>query len=125
MEKPAPETQRIFAPGIFKDQVAIVTGGGSGIGLATALELVRLGAPRRDLRPNAEKLEAAATLAELRGADRVLALPCDIREPAQVEAFVKEVDRALGPASTSSSTTPAVSSRRPRSTSRRTVFSRS
>ena len=34
----------MFAPGIFKDQVAIVTGGGSGIGLATAAELVRLGA---------------------------------------------------------------------------------
>jgi citronellol/citronellal dehydrogenase len=94
MHKPAPESQRIFAPGIFKDQVAIVTGGGSGIGLVTALELVRLGGRVAICGRNTAKLEAATKeLADAAegASDRVLALPCDIREPAQVEVFVKEV----------------------------------
>jgi citronellol/citronellal dehydrogenase len=34
----------MFAPGLFEGQVAIVTGGGTGIGLATARELIELGA---------------------------------------------------------------------------------
>src|SRR2546423_7718775 len=33
-----------FAPGLFDGQVALVTGGGTGIGYATARELLQLGA---------------------------------------------------------------------------------
>lgn len=95
---PAPESQRIFAPGIFKDQVAIITGGGSGIGLVTAVELARLGARVAICGRTAAKLEAATTqIAEAAdSADRVLAQPCDIREPAQVETFVKDTIARFG-----------------------------
>ena len=34
----------IFQAGLFEGQVAVVTGGGTGIGFATASELVTLGA---------------------------------------------------------------------------------
>lgn len=34
----------VFAPGLFKDQVIVITGGGSGIGRCTAHELASLGA---------------------------------------------------------------------------------
>jgi citronellol/citronellal dehydrogenase len=95
MEAPEAETQRVFAPGILRDQVAIVTGGGSGIGLATAHEMVRLGARVAICGRTAAKLDAAAE--QLRAAGgTVLARPCDIREPAQVEAFVTAVLGELG-----------------------------
>jgi citronellol/citronellal dehydrogenase len=95
MEAPSAETQQVFAADILLNQVAIVTGGGSGIGLATAREMARLGAEIAICGRNAAKLEAAAE--ELRASGRkVLARPCDIREPAQVEAFVTAVLGELG-----------------------------
>ena len=104
---PSAESQRIFAPDLFARQVAIVTGGGSGIGLATALELVRLGGRvaicgRTEAKLAAAKteLEAVAATASGGGAsaasDRVLTATCDIREPAQVESFVKATLAAFG-----------------------------
>ena len=36
--------QSVFAPGLFKDQVIVITGGGTGIGRCTAHELASLGA---------------------------------------------------------------------------------
>jgi citronellol/citronellal dehydrogenase len=91
-QSPSAESQRVFAPGIFRDQVAIVTGGGSGIGLATALELLRLGARVAICGRNPDKLsQAAAQLTAASSAEQVLAATCDIREPDQVAAFVKDV----------------------------------
>jgi citronellol/citronellal dehydrogenase len=94
---PSPDSQRVFAPGIFKDQVAIVTGGGSGIGLATATELARLGAKVAICGRSPEKLTAGmAVLGQVTSADQLLALPCDIREPQQVADFVKAVIEKFG-----------------------------
>ena len=88
MESPSPTSQQVFVPGIFTDQVALVTGGGSGIGLATARELVRLGAKVAICGRTQAKLDAAqASL----GAENVWARTCDIREPAQVEELVRGV----------------------------------
>jgi citronellol/citronellal dehydrogenase len=95
VESPTAESQRVFVPGILRDQVAVVTGGGSGIGLATARELVRLGARVAICGRTQAKLDAAAD--ELRAAGgAVLALACDIREPAQVEAFITATIAELG-----------------------------
>jgi citronellol/citronellal dehydrogenase len=101
VETPSADSQRIFAPGIFRDRVAIITGGGSGIGLATAMELVRLGAKVAICGRTAAKLDAAKEqIEQIAGGsgtgDAVLALPCDIREPDQVEAMVRGVIEAFG-----------------------------
>jgi citronellol/citronellal dehydrogenase len=88
METPTPGSQQVFAPGLFRDRVAIVTGGGSGIGLATVRELIRLGARVAICGRTQSKLDAAR---DQLGAEHVLARTCDIREPAQVEDFVKAV----------------------------------
>lgn len=98
MVTPSPESQAVFAPGILRDQVAIITGGGSGIGLATAREMIRLGARVALCGRTAAKLEAAQAelVAAAGGGDRVFTKVCDIREPAQVEDFVRATIDTLG-----------------------------
>src|ERR687893_1721332 len=79
---------KIFRPGLLDGQVAIVTGGGSGLGRASALELARLGARVVVCGRRAEPLEETAAAAD---GGRVEALVCDIREEDQVDAFVSSV----------------------------------
>jgi citronellol/citronellal dehydrogenase len=79
---------RIFAPDVLAGQVVLVTGGGSGLGRATAVELTRCGARVVVAGRRREPLdETVAECAE--GA--CSALVCDIREEDQVEAMVTEV----------------------------------
>ena len=76
--------------------VAIVTGGGTGTGRATALELARTGARVAICGRRPEPLERVRAELEEAGR-RVLARVCDVREPEQVLAFLDEVGEALGP----------------------------
>lgn len=88
----------IFRKGLFDGHVAIVTGGGSGIGFAAARSLGELGAKVAICGRNPEKLAKAE--AELQNADiDVLTGICDIREPASIDEFVTRVGEGLGPAS--------------------------
>ena len=87
----------IFRQGLFEGQVAIVTGGGSGIGLAIAHTLGELGAKIAICGRKQDKLDAAKTELERRGV-RVHTGICDIREIDQVGAFVDGVKSALGEA---------------------------
>jgi citronellol/citronellal dehydrogenase len=79
---------KIFQPGLLDRQVAIVSGGGSGLGRATALELAALGARVVVCGRRQEPLDETAALAE---EDRVEARACDIREEDQVEQLVDGV----------------------------------
>jgi NAD(P)-dependent dehydrogenase (short-subunit alcohol dehydrogenase family) len=79
---------QIFQPGLLDGQVAIVTGGGSGLGRATALELAALGAQVVVCGRRLEPLEETAAAAE---SGRVEARSCDIREEDQVASFVDGV----------------------------------
>ena len=78
----------IFAHGMLSGQAALVTGGGTGLGKATALELARCGATvtiagRRDdvLTEAAEEISAA-------GEGDVHTLVGDIREPGDARALI-------------------------------------
>ncbi len=87
----------IFAPGIFTGQIALVTGGGTGIGRATALMLARLGARVVIASRRLEHLEPTAReLTEIAGAENVHHQTCDIREPGEVASLVGETLARFG-----------------------------
>jgi NAD(P)-dependent dehydrogenase (short-subunit alcohol dehydrogenase family) len=77
----------VLADGTFAGKVAVVTGGGSGLGRAFALEFARLGAEVVVAGRRPEPLdETAALIAQDGGA--ALAHPTDVRDPDQVDALV-------------------------------------
>lgn len=74
---------------------AIITGGGSGIGLATAWAFGREGARLAILDLDGERVEAAA--GKLRGDDiEVLALTVDVADETGVAAAFREIDARFG-----------------------------
>jgi NAD(P)-dependent dehydrogenase (short-subunit alcohol dehydrogenase family) len=79
---------KLFQPGVLDGQVALLSGGGSGLGRASALELAALGARVVVCGRRLEPLEQTAAAAE---GGRCEAIACDIREEEQVEALVDEV----------------------------------
>ena len=79
---------KLFQPGLLDGQVAIVSGGGSGLGRATALELAALGAQVVVCGRREEPLAETAAQADGGG---IHVHPCDIREEDQVEALVDAV----------------------------------
>lgn len=83
------EQASIFRSDLFAGRRAIVTGGGTGIGLAIASELRALGASVLIGSRKVENLERGAEqLRAIEGPGQVLLHPCNIRDEASVDAFV-------------------------------------
>jgi citronellol/citronellal dehydrogenase len=85
----------VTVPGVLSREanagkVALITGGGTGIGRASALALAETGSAVAICGRRPEPLEAARAEIEAAGAES-LAVPCDIREPDQVASLVDVV----------------------------------
>lgn len=87
--------QSVFRPGLFAGQVAVVTGGGSGIGRCTAHELASLGAKIALVGRNEEKLQGVKRELLDGGADAEYFV-CDIRQEEGVTATVASILARFG-----------------------------
>jgi NAD(P)-dependent dehydrogenase (short-subunit alcohol dehydrogenase family) len=85
----------MFIPTLLEGQVAVVTGGGTGIGLAIAARLGALGARVVIGSRNSENLERGSAELRRAGLDP-LAVQVDVRNPEQVDELVARTVRHFG-----------------------------
>jgi NAD(P)-dependent dehydrogenase (short-subunit alcohol dehydrogenase family) len=85
----------MFEAHLFRDRVAVITGGGTGIGLAIATRLGSLGARIAIASRNAEHLERGCASLREHGID-ALAVQLDVRNPEQVDEMVERTVKHFG-----------------------------
>jgi NAD(P)-dependent dehydrogenase (short-subunit alcohol dehydrogenase family) len=85
----------VLPDGTFDGKVALVTGGGTGMGRAMAVEFARLGAAVVVAGRRPEPLAETVALVEA-DSGRALAQPTDVREHAQVDALVASAVERFG-----------------------------
>ena len=81
----------------FRNQVAVITGGSSGLGLELARRLRTAGAKVMIIARDPAKLEAVRAELAARPGGPLAALSCDVSDPAAVEAAFKTITTELGP----------------------------
>lgn len=85
----------VLAPGALQDTTALVTGGGSGIGRAVALQMGACGARVAVLGRRLEPLENVVGELTTRGV-KAVATPADVRDEDQVAEALRIVEERLG-----------------------------
>ncbi|MGQ5700564.1 SDR family oxidoreductase [Sandaracinobacteroides sp. A072] len=87
---------RMLPEGTFANDVAIITGGGSGIGKGIAAEFGRLGGAVAIASRDPDKRARGVAAVEEAGG-RAIGVQLDVRDPEAVKACFDEVEEALGP----------------------------
>ncbi len=90
-----PPVTDLFAEDLFEDTVALVTGGGTGIGEEIALGFADLGGDVAIASRDVDHLEPVAEEIERRG-QRACATTVDVRDPDRVDGMVETVLEELG-----------------------------
>jgi NAD(P)-dependent dehydrogenase (short-subunit alcohol dehydrogenase family) len=85
----------MFAPDLLKNRVAVITGGGTGIGLAIATRLGSLGARIAIASRDSGHLEKGCAALREAGIDP-LAIQLDVRKPEQVDEMVERTVKHFG-----------------------------
>ena len=89
-------TQPMLREDALKDKVAIVTGGGSGLGKAMTKYFLQLGAKVVITSRNLEKLQITAKELEEETGGKVLCVSCDVRNWDEVEAMKEAAIKEFG-----------------------------
>ncbi len=96
LPSPPPLGAKALPDGSYDGQVVAVTGGGTGLGKAMAIEFARLGAGVAILSRKAEQRQRGIEAVEAAGG-RACGAEVDIRQPEQIARAFAAVERALGP----------------------------
>jgi NAD(P)-dependent dehydrogenase (short-subunit alcohol dehydrogenase family) len=95
LPEPPPPGSTALPPGTFDGVPVLVTGAGTGLGKAIAVEFARLGAALVIASRSREHLDAGvAAVSEAGGS--ALAVTCDIREPVEIAAAFDAAEAAFG-----------------------------
>ncbi|KAK7123373.1 hypothetical protein R3I93_021708 [Phoxinus phoxinus] len=86
----------VYSPDLLIDQVAFITGGGSGIGFRIAEVLMRHGCDTVIASRNLEKLSEAAKKLTSATGKRCLPIVMDVRQPETITAAVDETLKTFG-----------------------------
>jgi NAD(P)-dependent dehydrogenase (short-subunit alcohol dehydrogenase family) len=92
---PPPLGASALPPDTYDGQVVVVTGGGTGLGRAIAVEFARLGAAVAVLSRDDDHRAAGVAAVEAAGG-RAFAAPLDVRQPEAVTAALDAVEAELG-----------------------------
>jgi NAD(P)-dependent dehydrogenase (short-subunit alcohol dehydrogenase family) len=90
-----PEDSEVRFPKRFKDKVALITGGGSGIGRATAIRLAQEGAAIGIAGRNLEKIKKVCQDIEIQGG-QAIDIKCDVTSESDCHHMVEEIINRFG-----------------------------
>uniref|UniRef100_A0A8C2D4I4 2,4-dienoyl CoA reductase 1, mitochondrial n=1 Tax=Cyprinus carpio TaxID=7962 RepID=A0A8C2D4I4_CYPCA len=91
-----PSESVMLLPGTYKNKVAFITGGGTGLGKAMTTTLSSLGAECVIASRNLEVLKKTADEISQQTGNKVHAVQCNVRDPASVEAAVDQLVNDVG-----------------------------
>jgi NAD(P)-dependent dehydrogenase (short-subunit alcohol dehydrogenase family) len=86
----------MFEPGLLKDKVVLVTGGGTGLGRSMSTRFLELGAKVAITSRRVETIAQAAQEMMQQTGGEVFATPVDVRDPEAVRAMVDAVEAHFG-----------------------------
>src|SRR5262244_3003634 len=95
LPEPPPLGTTMLPPSTFDGEVVLVTGGGTGLGKAMAVEFARVGAAVAIASRSDQHLAAGVAAVEAAGA-RAFAVAADVRKPESVATAFDEIEAALG-----------------------------
>lgn len=91
-----PKIAPMLPKGTFDGKIALITGGGTGLGRAMCTELSRLGAKCVISSRKLDVLEKTAAAITAETGNEVIAIQCNVRDTDAVAAAITEIETRIG-----------------------------